>query len=167
MSAAVISAPRLSDEQRRLASGIAIGLAAASIGALYVVFARWGIQHGAASTDLTALRFGVAGLVLLPYLAARLRADPAVLTSTWKVWLGVCAFAGTPFGLLMFGALQHAPASHAAVFPFAAMSMMGMILSAMVLGDRLTLRKMTGIGVVLGGLVLNRASAPIALPPRA
>jgi drug/metabolite transporter (DMT)-like permease len=55
---------------------------------------------------------------------------------------------------LMFGALQFAPPSHAAVFPFAAMSVMGLLLSALVLGDRITVRKGLGIAVVLGGLVL-------------
>ncbi|OYW59827.1 MAG: hypothetical protein B7Z10_03315 [Rhodobacterales bacterium 32-66-7] len=155
MSAAILAPlPLPTADQRRFASGLAIGLAAASIGALYVVFARWGIQHGAAATDLTALRFGVAGVVLLPYLFWRLRAEPTVLAAKWRVWLAVSALAGTPFGLLMFGALQYSPPSHAAVFPFAAMSLMGMILSAIVLGDRLTLRKLTGIGVVLAGLIL-------------
>lgn len=146
--------PQISAETKRLAGGLAIGLLAAFIGALYVVFARWGIQHGAAPTDLTALRFGVAGIVLLPLLVLRLWAEPGLLTGKWKVWLAVSVLAGTPFGLLMFGALQFAPASHAAVFPFAAMSIMGMLISALVLGDRLTLRKLVGISVVLGGLVL-------------
>jgi len=155
MSAAILATPPgMTAEQSRLAAGLAIGLAAAAIGALYVVFARWGIQHGAASTDLTALRFGVAGVVLLPYLLLRLRAEPTLLAAKWKIWVAVSALAGTPFGLLMFGALQHAPASHAAVFPFAAMSIMGMVLSAFVLGDRLTFRKITGIGVVMVGLIL-------------
>jgi drug/metabolite transporter (DMT)-like permease len=149
-----IAAPRLSPDLRRLVIGLATGLAAASIGALYVVFARWGIQHGTASADLTALRFGVSGAVLLPWLLLQVRATPSLLTGQWKVWLSVAALAGTPFGLLMFGALQHAPASHAAVFPFAAMSLMGMILAALILGDRLSLRKLTGIGAVLAGLVL-------------
>lgn len=33
----------------RLALGMAVGLLAASIGALYTVFARWGIAHGLAA----------------------------------------------------------------------------------------------------------------------
>jgi drug/metabolite transporter (DMT)-like permease len=142
------------EETVQLVRGLAIGLLAASIGALYVVFARWGIEHGAAPTDLTALRFGVAGLVLLPLLIQRFRRDPSVFADKWPVWLAVSALAGTPFGLLMFGALALAPASHAAVFPFAAMSIMGMVISAIVLKDRLTARRITGIVAVLGGLVL-------------
>jgi drug/metabolite transporter (DMT)-like permease len=153
----IIPAPlsaRMSDESRTLLIGVPMGLLAASIGAVYVVFARWGIQHGATAPDLTALRFGVAGLILLPFLAFRIHRTPAEFTAKWRIWLAVSLLAGTPFGLMMFGALQFAPASHAAVFPFAAMSVMGMVMAAIVLGDRITLRRATGIAVVLGGLIL-------------
>ena len=125
----------------RLASGIAVGLLAASIGALYTVFARWGIGHGLHSPDLTVLRFGVAGLITLPVLLLAWQRDRSQFTARWRVWAAVALLAGTPFGLLMFGALQWAPASHAAVFPFAAMSVMGLVLSAIVVGERLTARK--------------------------
>jgi drug/metabolite transporter (DMT)-like permease len=54
----------------------------------------------------------------------------------------------------MFGGLQFAPPSHAAVFPFTAMSVMGMVLGAVVLDDRMTVRRLTGIATVLIGLVL-------------
>jgi drug/metabolite transporter (DMT)-like permease len=133
--------------------GIGVGLLAAGIGALYTVFARWGIAHGLQANDLTALRFCVAGLVTLPVLLWAWRRDAAQFVQRWRLWGAVALLAGTPFGLLMFGALQFAPASHAAVFPFAAMSLMGMVLSALVLGDRISLRKGLGIAVVLVGLV--------------
>lgn len=138
----------------RIALGIAVGLLAASIGALYTVFARWGIGHGLQAPDLTVLRFGVAGVVTLPVLLWAWRADARQFTQRWRLWLALALLAGTPFGLLMFGALQLAPASHAAVFPFAAMSVMGLVLSARVLGDRITSRKGLGIAIVLSGLVL-------------
>lgn len=135
-------------------AGLAVGLLAASIGALYTVFARWGIAHGLQSPDLTVLRFGVAGVLTLPVLWWAWRRDAAQFVTGWRVWAAVALLAGTPFGLLMFGALQFAPASHAAVFPFTAMSVMGMVLGAAVLGERLSPRKLAGIGVVLLGLVL-------------
>lgn len=146
--------PAAPAEAPRLAAGVAVGLLAASIGALYTVYARWGIARGLHASDLTALRFGVAGLLMLPLLARTLLRRREVLLDRWPLWLAVAALAGTPFGLLMFGALQFAPASHAAVFPFAAMSVAGLALSAVVLGDAMTPRKAAGIAVVLGGLVL-------------
>lgn len=142
------------DERRQFAKGIAVGLVAASIGALYTVFARWGMAHGLSSPDLTVLRFGVAGILMLPVMVVACRRDVTQFTTRWRVWALVVVLAGTPFGLLMFGALQFAPPSHAAVFPFTAMSVMGMVLGAVVLGDRMTLRRIAGIAVVLTGLVL-------------
>lgn len=141
-------------EGSRLVLGLAVGLLAASIGALYTVFARWGITQGLQSTDLTVLRFGVAGLAMLPVLWLSWHRSPGVLLGNWRVWLAVAALAGTPFGLLMFGALQFAPPSHAAVFPFSAMSVMGILLSAWVFGERLQPRKLLGIAIVLAGLLL-------------
>ncbi len=137
-----------------LARGLLVGLVAASIGALYTVFARWGISRGMDSSDMTFLRFGVAGVVTLPVLALALWRDARALFSRWRSWLAVAFLAGPLFGLLMFTALQWAPAAHAAVFPFTAMSVMGTLLSAVFLGDRLTLRKVVGIAVVVSGLVV-------------
>jgi len=138
----------------QLAQGLAVGLLAASIGAMYTVFARWGIAQGMTAPDLTLLRFGTAGLVTLPVLGCALWRDLEPMLARWRIWLLIAALAGTPFGLLMFGALQWAPSSHAAIFPFAAMSVMGMLLSAWVLGDPLTPRRMAGIAMVLLGLVV-------------
>lgn len=91
---------------------------------------------------------------MLPVLVLACSRDLRQFTTRWRVWLLVALLAGTPFGLLMFGALQFAPPSHAALFPFTAMSVMGMVLSTWVLGDRMTIRRLCGIGVVLTGLIL-------------
>lgn len=146
--------PQAVSDNPKLLAGVAVGLLAASIGALYTVFARWGIAHGFQSTDLTVLRFGVAGVLTLPVLWLAWRRDAAQFSSRWRVWALIALLAGTPFGLLMFSALQFAPASHAAVFPFTAMSVMGMVLSAVVLREKLSPRKLAGIAVVLVGLLL-------------
>jgi len=151
----------------QLLRGVAVGLLAASIGALYTVFARWGVAHGLAAQDMTVLRFGVAGLIMLPVLALALWRDAATLLGRWRVWLAVSLLAGPPFGLLMFGALQWAPASHAAVFPFTAMSVMGTLMAAAFLGDRLTARKVLGIGIVIAGLVVLSGLSLLSLTPRA
>lgn len=138
----------------RLLQGLAVGFVAASIGALYTVFARWGITHGMDSSDMTFLRFSVAGIATLPVLALAIRRDHVAFQARWRAWLAVSLLAGPLFGLLMFTALQWAPASHAAVFPFTAMSVMGMLMAAWFAGDRLTGRKIAGIAVVVTGLVI-------------
>lgn len=147
-----MSTPR-ADHSRWLA-GAAVGLLAAAIGALYMVFARWGITHGLQSPDLTVLRFGVAGTLTLPVVVLAWRRDAAGFVARWQAWALIALLAGAPFGLLMFGALQFSPTSHAAVFPFAAMSVMGMVLGSLVLGESWTTRKVAGIVIVIVGLLL-------------
>jgi drug/metabolite transporter (DMT)-like permease len=156
LSLQVVSAESLVNaaERSRLLKGVAVGLLAASIGALYTVVARWGIVNGLQSPDLTVLRFGIAGIITLPILFLAWQRGRQELLSRWKIWAAISVLAGTPFGLLMFGALQLAPPSHAAVFPFASMSVMGMLISAWVLGDKITSRKAAGIAIVLAGLLI-------------
>ena len=85
------------DEPKNLAIGISIGLLAASIGALYTVYARWGIAHGLSSPDLTALRFAVAGIAMLPWLLHAIIKRREALFGKWRIWLAVSLLAGTPF----------------------------------------------------------------------
>lgn len=148
------TSPTTKSDAKRLVAGVAVGLIAASIGALYTVYARWGISRGVGTADLTALRFGTAGLATLPLLVRILWLDARGFMKRWRVWLLISVLAGTPFGLLMFGALQLAPQSHAAVFPFATMSVMGLVLSAWLLGDALPPRRIAGITLVIAGLLV-------------
>ncbi len=67
-------------DRSQFARGIAVGLVAASIGGLYTVFARWGVARGLSSPDLTVLRFGVAGVLMLPVLVLACQCDPAQRT---------------------------------------------------------------------------------------
>ena len=138
----------------QLVSGLIIGLIAASIGALYTVYARWGMVRGMDVTDITFIRFATAGIVTLPILAVALHKDARAFLSQWRVWLAISLLAGPLFGLFMFTALKWAPQSHAAVFPFTTMSVMGLLMSAWFLGEAITLRKAVGIGIVLVGLII-------------
>lgn len=75
LNSATLPLPALSNDTPRLAVGVAVGLLAAGIGALYTVYARWGLARGLRAPDLTLLRYGVAGLVTLPLLWLALRRD--------------------------------------------------------------------------------------------
>lgn len=151
----------------QLLLGLGIGLAAASIGALYTVFARYGITQGLESSDMTFLRFATAGLLTAPLLGWHLWRNAAALVAPWRVWLAVSLLAGPLFGLLMFSAFEFAPPSHAAVFPFSAMSIMGTLMAARFLGDRVTARKATGIAIVMVGLVVLSGLDAASLTGRA
>lgn len=143
--------------------GIFVGLCAASVGALYTVFARQGLAQGLAPWDLTFLRFAVAGVITLPILAIAIGTQWQLLRQNWRSWLAVSVLAGPLFGMLMFGALHFAPSSHSAVFPFTAMSVMGMVMAAIFLGDRITLRRVIGIGIVIAGLMVLAGLNPASI----
>ena len=157
----------VTSETRLSRPGVLVGLCAASIGALYTVFARYGIAHGLTPWDLTFLRFAVAGLITLPVLVWLLRTELSVMRAHWGRWAAVALLAGPLFGLFMFGALYFAPPSHAAVFPFTAMSVMGLIMSAIFLGDRITLRKTVGVIIVVMGLTVLAGLSAASLHGRA
>lgn len=142
------------------ATGVAIGFLAASIGVLYTAFAHWGIPHGVEPMELTALRLGGAGILTLPVLVRACWVDLHALVRQWRAWFAIVCLAGAPFGLLMFGALRFAPASHGALFPIAAMSIMGLVVGWLVLGERMGLRKVASIGLVLVGLLFLAGMDP-------
>ena len=113
----------------RLALGIAVGLLAASVGALYTaLWLAW-------------------------------RRDPTQLSQRWCIWLAISLLARTPCGLLMVGALQLPPPSHAAVFPLSAMSVKGMLLLAWAFNEKIQRRKLLGIAIVWTGLLLSGLDA--------
>jgi drug/metabolite transporter (DMT)-like permease len=95
--------------------GIFVGLCAASIGALYTVFARQGLTQGLAPWDLTFLRFAVAGVLTLPILVIAISTQWPLLRQNWRIWLAVSLLAGPLFGMLMFGALHFAPRGRVSV----------------------------------------------------
>ena len=77
----------------RLWAGIAVGLVAASIGALYTVFARWGIQRGLSARKGVGIAVVLAGLVLLSGIDAssftlRTALGDAMFLAAGTLWAG-------------------------------------------------------------------------------
>lgn len=60
------------------------GLATVAIWAGWIVAARFGLQSSLTPWDITAIRFGVAGVIVLPYL---LKKDRLLIASVgWALW---------------------------------------------------------------------------------
>src|SRR5258705_6647200 len=165
--AAVATADPNAKSKPRMFLGLTMGLLAAAIGALYSVYATYGLARGLKPADMTFLRVGVAGLAMLPVLLYHLSIDAEVLTAQWRRWLAVAVLAGPLFAVLIFTAFQFSPPSHGAVFPFAAMSVAGTIFAAIFLADPLTQRKMLGIGIVMAGLLTLSGISAASLTGRA
>jgi drug/metabolite transporter (DMT)-like permease len=165
--AAVATTDSNANSKPRMLLGLMMGLLAAVIGALYSVYATYGLARGLKSADMTFLRTSVTGILTLPVLVYYLRFDAEALTGQWSRWLAVALLAGPLFGELVFTAFQFAPPSHGAVFPFAAMSVVGTIFAAVFLKDPLTQRKLLGIGIVIVGLLTLSGVSSASLTGRA
>jgi len=104
------------DRHRRAeyARGAAFGLAAVSIWSGWIVVARLGLRTSLTPWDIAALRFGVAGLLLLPYLCRKgLALDRLGWTGLAAIVLG-----GSAPVLLANTGLLFSPAANAgALFP--------------------------------------------------
>jgi drug/metabolite transporter (DMT)-like permease len=130
--------------------GALCGLAAVFIWAAFIVVSRLGVRTSLTPWDVAAIRFGVAGLILLPYIVRR------GLALERLGWIGVGVIAigcGAPMVLLVNAGLLFAPAAHAgALFP-GAMPLMVAILAAAVLKEAFTIEKKAGLVLIVVGAI--------------
>jgi drug/metabolite transporter (DMT)-like permease len=98
--------------------------------------------------DVTALRFGVAGLLLLPLFARRGLGELRVARA-----LFLACGAGAPYVLLTAGGLAFAPAAHMGVMTPSTMLLCSTLGSAWLLGDRLSRSRLFGVAAITAGLV--------------
>jgi drug/metabolite transporter (DMT)-like permease len=132
------------------ARGALYGLAAVSIWAGWIVVARLGLRTSLTPWDIAALRFGVAGLLLAPYL---LRKGLAIDRLGWIGILAIILGGGAPMVLLANAGLLFAPAAHAgALFP-GVMPLMVAVLAAPVLHEAFTSAKKIGFALILAGVI--------------
>jgi drug/metabolite transporter (DMT)-like permease len=131
------------------ARGALFGLAAFLIWAGNIVVAGLGLRSDLTPWDISAIRFGVAGLILAPYLMRRGFAIDRL------GWIGVLALVlgGAPTVLLANAGLLFAPASHAgALFP-GVMPLVVAVLAAVILKEAFTLQKKAGFVLIATGVV--------------
>lgn len=144
-----MNAPHLASARARAIAGL---VAAFCIFGAQFPVGKLGWQAGLDEHDLTALRFGTAGLLLLPLLARAGLGDLGGIG--W--WRGLCLglLAGAPYGLLMLGGLQHAPAAHGAMLNPGVTILLLTLAGALLYGERPTRLRVAGIALLLGGLAL-------------
>jgi len=129
--------------------GALYGLAAVSIWSGWIVVARLGLRTSLTPWDIAALRFGVAGLLLVPYLLRK------GLALERLGWLGVAAIVvggGAPVLFANVG-LLFAPAAQAGALFTGVMPLMVAILAATILQEAFTSMKRFGFALILIGVV--------------
>lgn len=128
--------------------GALCGLAAVSIWSGWIVVARLGLRTSLTPWDIAALRFGVAGLLMLPYV---LRHGLAIDRLGWS-GLAAIVLGGAAPVLLANSGLMFAPAAHAgALFP-GVMPLLVALLAAVLLNEAFTTVKMIGFALILPGV---------------
>jgi len=130
-------------------NGIAFGLVAAGIWGAWPVFSQLGLGQTLTAYDITALRFGISGLVLAPII---LRCGTGGLGWGRAIFLAVGA--GVPYVLICVGGLAFAPAGHAGVITPSCMLICSTLGGWWVLGDRPTRQRIWAMAVMIAGVGL-------------
>jgi drug/metabolite transporter (DMT)-like permease len=130
--------------------GALYAIAAVSMWAGWVVAARLGVQASLTPWDITAIRFGVAGVVLLPYLLKKGFAIDRL--GGWGV-AAIMLGGGAPMVLVSYLGLLFAPARHAASLYTGLLPLNVAILAALVLGEAFTVTKRIGLALILPGVL--------------
>jgi drug/metabolite transporter (DMT)-like permease len=131
--------------------GAACGFAAVSIWASWSVLTRLAVTTSLDAWDIAALRFGVAGLVLLPVVVRRRLARDRL------GWLGlvvIIAGQGAPYVLVAASGLQFAPARDQSALNPGSMPLFVALLAAAVLGERLSAIQKLGLALIFAGVVV-------------
>ncbi len=132
--------------------GFALGITAALIWGSYLAMARAGISAGLGAADIAFIRFGVAGLIMAPWL---LWHQPLRMAGVgWSRALMLALVAGPLFILIGASRYQFAPLAHGAVLQPAALTLGAMLAASVMFGDRLTPPRVIGIATILVGLVV-------------
>ncbi|AFZ67613.1 DMT family transporter [Deinococcus peraridilitoris] len=132
--------------------GLACALVTVLIWSGFILVSRLGAKGSLSPFDISALRFGVSGLVMLPFL---LRSGTGGLRLWQVAALGVTA--GLGYALLAYSGFHFAPAAHAAVFMPGMLPFFTAALAWGVLGERWTRARFLGLAVVGVGIALLAA----------
>jgi len=159
-AAAAPEAPQA--QRRRMIAGALWVIFAVTIWAGWMVTTRLGVAAGPArlsAWDITALRFAVAGLLLLPVVVRRGFAWRRLGPFWFAVLVGG---AGAPYAVVVTSGLTLAPAAHGGALLPGTMPTFVALLSLAVLRDRLDRGQIAGlaltvlgVAVLLGGEVLR------------
>ena len=136
----------------RLILAVAAGILAMFLYGGQFVVSRFSLQQTLSPWDLAALRFGVAGLLSLPFLIRRgLRSAGGI---GWRRSLVLAITAGAPYTLILYSGLAVAPAAHGAVIIPGATPLFAALFAWVWLGEETAPLAIVGLGLILVGLVL-------------
>lgn len=147
--------------------GTLFGTAAVVTWAAYLAFSRAGVDQGMLPQDFALLRYGIAALVMLPWILRHGVADLGGVG--WRRGAVLALFAGPLFIALGTGGLVFAPLSHNAVIQPSTATLVTMLIGWLVLKETMTPLRATGtLLLVLGlGIVVQKSVGGTAAMPNA
>ena len=128
--------------------GASCAITAVAIWAGWLVMMRLGVTTRLSATDLTALRFAIAGPALAPIV---LRRGLAIDRLGWAGFAAVVTGAGAPVVLVIGMGFRFAPVAHAGVLYQGMVPLAVACLATVVLQERIVAIRKVGLVLVLGG----------------
>lgn len=140
------------EARQRNRNGLLLGLLAATIWGCYIAMTNHGMRLGLTAADLAFIRYSTSGLLLLPWLLTH---SPATLSGIgWRKGVVLAILAGPPFVLVGASGFLYAPLAHSAVIQLGSVALVGVILAATMLGEKVTRRGVAGLATVVVGLAI-------------
>ena len=149
---AMVRPRRLLPNTQTEAWGYFCGCVLALGASLSFASARAGVIAGLTPGDLILMRFGVAGLVLLPFWVRW--GLPTLAGIGWRRGLILTILGGPAFALMQMGGYAFAPLAHGAVIHPASVTILSTGIAAVLLKERLSGAHLAGAALVMAGIVL-------------
>ena len=141
-------------EDKNFAKGLAFGILTVFIWGAWPVVTRLGVQTSFSPYDITAIRFFVSGVILLP-VYFRLRSSEVNMRAA--LIMAFCA--GAPYVLVTALGFVYAPAGHGGIIIPSTMLICTMIGSWVLFGDRPDMLRSIGYVVVVLGIIFIGAKS--------
>ncbi len=135
--------------------GIAFGLLASFIWGGWPVFSKMATLQQITPWDITAIRFIVAGLILLPILLMRLPQTKTLLIKGIFLSIG----AGVPYVLMATIGLTYAPSAHFGIIAPSTMLLFTTLGSIFLIGESITKLRLLGVACIFFGVIIVGANS--------
>lgn len=149
--AADISRQHVPLSRKKYLTGAAWGLFAISVWAGWILLTRYGVTTSLSPYDITALRFGCAGLILLPIVV---REGFGLRKIGFRLWAIICFGAGVPYVMIASSGLQFAPAAHAGALIPGTMPLWAALLAMYFLKENISGIRKLGLTLIPIGIVI-------------
>jgi drug/metabolite transporter (DMT)-like permease len=131
------------------AKGVAYVMFAILVWSGWMILSRYSVRGSLTAYDITALRFGVAGVILLPVLLHKgLRIGPY----GWKGGFFLALMMGAPYNTIAIAGMHYAPASHAAAIINTVMLTITTLAGIWVLKEKTSVTRMGGVLLSIAGI---------------